>query len=553
MDRSISRPSSTGPSPRKLFHHKVSTLLSKTRSSVRVAAALTGVALAVAACSSSSTSTASSSTAAKAGVSNTLTMGINVQIPTGLNPALWIPGNSNPYFEPAYDSLLYLAPSGQYLPDLATSWGFVGSGSKQFDLTIRSGVHFSDGSLLTPAAVAGYIKYYKSAGGASASNLASVQSVDVTGPSTVAIHLSQGNPDLPYLLSQNGLAGDIVSPQALKNPSSLKAATDGAGPYELAPSQTIALQTYTYVPNPHYWDPSAVKFQKFVLKVITEPNAMLSSLQSGQIQAALGTTSTASSASSAGFNVISVPTQVVTVVLGDRTGQVSKALSSLQVRQALNLAVDRAQITQAVFGKYGVATDEVTPPGGQGYSSAASDYYPYDLSKAKQLLQAAGYGSGFTLPMACFTGDPTWCEIAQALQAEWSQIGVNVKLSSYATPAAYTPAVLSKKFPATLIVTGNSSGYINLTSLNTAGMTDPWGIVDPAFSKMLTQVASSTSAQIAASEAAATDYVVKNAWFVPVGTESVIYFVNKNIQNVAVSAQQTLWDPFSPIASYDWK
>ena len=47
----------------------------------------------------------------------------------------------------------------------------------------------------------------------------------------------------------------------------------------LDPSQTVARDHYTYVPNPHYWNKDAVYWDKIVVRTITNPNAALQALK----------------------------------------------------------------------------------------------------------------------------------------------------------------------------------------------------------------------------------------------------------------------------------
>src|SRR5579875_1728387 len=151
------------------------------RARVGLTVATTATALALAACgssghsggsgtsSTSGASTGTSSGAASGGTSSkTLTMQFNE--PVSLNPALGGTSESDIVFGALdYDSLIYQKANGSYIPDLATSWGYVaGSHNQVFDLTLRKGVHFSDGSPVTAKAVAASLKYFKTAGGGQA-------------------------------------------------------------------------------------------------------------------------------------------------------------------------------------------------------------------------------------------------------------------------------------------------------------------------------------------------------------------------------------------------
>jgi peptide/nickel transport system substrate-binding protein len=60
----------------------------------------------------------------------------------------------------------------------------------------------------------------------------------------------------------------------------------------------------------------------------------------------------------------------------------------LDVRQALNLAVDRSALVK-LFGGQGTPTENIIPPS-LGASYVQHTLYPYDLAKAKALVQASG-------------------------------------------------------------------------------------------------------------------------------------------------------------------
>ena len=130
-------------------------------------------------------------------------------------------------------------------------------------------------------------------------------SVDVTGPSTVVMHLTMPTPDLLYLLSQDVGVGMVGSPKAVQDPSILTNGTDGTGPYVL--SASIPNSQYTFVPNKYYYDPAAVHWGKVVVDVITNMDSTLEALRTGEIEVAEGDISTVAAAKAAGLQVIAKP------------------------------------------------------------------------------------------------------------------------------------------------------------------------------------------------------------------------------------------------------
>ncbi len=360
-----------------------------------------------------------------------LTIGLNTSGPN-LNPAL-NPSGTYQLSSLAYATITHATPQGSIVPGLATSWHYVGTGNTTFEFTLRQNARFSDGMPVTANAVKGWLDYFARANGPIVS-ADPVKSVTTVGDWTVVLHLTRANPELPYLLSEVGQDNwsFIASPSAVAHPATLDTATDGAGPYVVVPSESVAGSQYTFVPNRYYYDQSAIRWSKVVVKIISAPSTMLEAIKSGQLDVAYGDITTVSLAAAAGLNVQSAPYGWDGLLILDRgpalpNGTKPDPLARLKVRQALNYALDRAAITHAIFGKYGVPTSEA--PSLDGYVTHYQGYYPYDPSKAKALLSAAGYPKGFALS----TLDPTYYgsqgdPVVEAIAKYLSAVGVNLEI-----------------------------------------------------------------------------------------------------------------------------
>ena len=103
------------------------------------------------------------------------------------------------------------------------------------------------------------------------------------------------------------------------------------------------------------------------------------------------------------------------------------------LRKALNCAVDKQNIIDTIWG--GMVTEQKTyVPDGMFYYWAECPGYKYDVEKAKQLLDEAGYPGGKGLPELVLNIDiqPTNKLVAQAVQEDLRQIGVQVRIESTA-------------------------------------------------------------------------------------------------------------------------
>lgn len=480
--------------------------------------------------------------------------------PTSLNPALGpISETGVVYVYLDYGSLIYQEQDGTYVGDLASKWGYVaGSGNKEFDITLRPNLKFTDGSALTPQSVVNSLEYFKKAGGPQAFFLAAMTSAKVTGALSLQLTFSASVPDLPYLFSQSQDVGAIIGPKGLANPSSLTTQSDGAGPYQISASGIIANNSYTFTANPGYWNPAAVHYRQIVVKNIDDPNTVLSSLQSGQIDAALQDVSPAAGApaKAAGMTVVSSPYSITSLILADRAGTESP-LGNLKVREAINDAIDRRSYVPLLAGPSGTATDEVSLTGAPGYSAAAANTYSYDVAQAKKLLAEAGYPNGFTLQaLDVETNDPN-STIAQGLSSSLAAVGIQVKVTAEPTFQQAIPAILSKKYPAIVLPVPFDGGgfYDALTNMLQNPVWNPFASTDPTVTSLLGRAGAATSAsqQESLSEQIS-DRLTQLAWFAPLTSQNFNFLVSPKIagvQPVSLDAAGIM-NPVGPEPDLSW-
>lgn len=519
--------------------------------SLMALAALAAIALLTAACSSSGKATTASS--APSGTPSASTQTLYLQFvgpPQSLSPGDGTNLTSSFFYSLDYDPLIYDEPNGTFAPDLATSWSYVGTGNKAFQLTLRPGVHFTDGSPLTADAVKNSLEYVKSTGQGESSLLANLASIDVTGPMTLVLHFSVPTPDLPFLLSQDEVVGDIIGPKGLADPSSLDTSSDGAGAYKLDFSKTVTNSQYTYVPNPSYWNPKAIHFGAVVIKIITAPTSVVAAMQTNQVQYGIVDPRTAAGLAGSNIRVASIPATWWALDLADRSGQDSKPLANVQVREALNYAINRAAVATALYGKYGQALDEIAVPGTDAYVPSDASYYTYNLAKAKQLLAAAGYPHGFTLSALDWSLLDPNNEVAEAVASQLASIGVKVTITNVTNPTQFGTDALSKKFPAIFFppLSENMEEAANqLFAPNTA--LDPFDTKDATLSSLLGSAAADQPSQAAPLYRQVQSQIQQAAWFVPIAIDPSISLFSPNVANATVTAANPDVDPVNPTSA----
>ena len=458
--------------------------------------------------------------------------------PSSLDPAIGQPANET-YNDLAYDPLIVQASDGSYQPGLAVSWAY-GPKNESFALKLRSGVRFSDGTALTADAVKAWIEYEMKPGNGGSTYLSALQSVDVTGPLELTLKFSRPTPDLEQVFGQILALGMIGSPTTAKS-GALTAKTDGAGPYMLDASATVPGSTYTYVPNPYYWDKSAVHWTKVVVKVISSSTTTLQALQTGQVQVAMDQpTSSIPAATRSGLKYADPLTLLMGLDLLDRQGKTNAPLGNVLVRQALNYAVDRAALAKVIGAGYGTPITQMAAPGWDSYDPALEQAYPYNPAKARQLLAEAGYPHGFTLSVAS-VGAVGQDLLANALVGQFAQVGITVNPDITTSTGAYFQALSSGNYAAATLSFGRLPTAFDYADLYGPGAGfNPFKTANAQLSSLAGELNAASDAQEPAVARQMQQVLVDQAWFVPVAATPLVVLYQSNVTGINATAQRNV-------------
>jgi ABC-type transport system substrate-binding protein len=224
----------------------------------------------------------------------------------------------------------------------------------------------------------------------------------------------------------------------------------------------------------------------------------------------------------------------------------SGPLTNVSVRQALYYATDREAINSAVFGGKGEVMHGLFPSSNQLYDSNLANTYPYNTQKAKQLLSQAGYSNGFTLTAMPFQGDPAAQKVAEILQAEWKEVGVNLKLVP--TTDYVTDFLKNRKTDAGVPGGGQSglSGAVAYTA--NGGLSNICGYSDPTMTSLVNQIyaAQSGSPEAKSSWDQAQQFINDNALAIYLGWAPIITAATKAVHDLKLIPYGSLlldvWD-----------
>ena len=324
-----------------------------------------------------------------------------------------------------YSGLTKMDTKGRPVPDLASAWTWSKTGLA-LTFTLRPGLVFSDGTKLDSKAVKqNILRGRDDPKSLIAPQLAPISSVSTPSPTTVIVRLS--TPDFDLLRVLAGKTGELVSPKAFTtNPAGLSTQPDGAGPFTL--TNLVSGSSATLVRNPTYWNASQILLSELDLRFITNPQTVVASLKTGDINMAWLGTNTVIPAllGQPGIKIDVVPSLRAYSI---EVNQAMAPFTNFKVVQAVNYAIDRATIVKTIFGSIGKVSYQAFPRGYVGYSQDAANLYPYDPAKAKALLAAAGYTSGGPSFAITYFDYGSYKALAQLLQAELNAVGFQTTLT----------------------------------------------------------------------------------------------------------------------------
>jgi peptide/nickel transport system substrate-binding protein len=395
-----------------------------------------------------SASTGASSTAGKV----TFTIGILHDVDS-LNPFTGIVAESYEAYQMMYDQLSGwsagdLTPTGQLATAVTPS-----ADGKTWTYTIRPGVTWSDGAPLTAKDIAyTYNRIIK--GSYEQTNWGSyvkdVISATAPNDTTVVMTTKVATPAMAHqivpILPEH--IWSKINATAVKSYPN-EVGVVGSGPF--IPVERKTGQFIRFVANKKYWA-GAPKVDEIVFRVFANPDSLAQALKKGEIDFADGLKAsvwnglknapgiTTYAGKYPGFDELAFNTGAA-LADGTAIGDGHPALKDKRVRQALNHAIDRDTIIKRALEGHGTPGTTIIPPNYAQLHLTPDSPYAFDLAKANQLLDAAGYPrspsgirqapGGKPLQFRLFARQPSQesQQSAKFIQGWFKEVGVGVDIS----------------------------------------------------------------------------------------------------------------------------
>jgi peptide/nickel transport system substrate-binding protein len=349
-----------------------------------------------------------------------------------------------------YDGLGIRTPSKKLLPSAAESWEWSDNYTK-LTIHIRPGIQFQNGWGELTAEDVKFMMERSNAEDSSSSAqtyLDIVESIDIIDPYTMVIHQSESNVDWAefYAFDPNWVPitckayiEAVGEEEASQNPI-------GSGPYQVVDRRTGDYIKYEAIED--HWR-VVPEFKYLILQMVPEESTRVAMLKTGDIDATVISPNSLSDIADESF--ITVDTWYYgcnsDIVFGGmcRPGTPNYEEGyhnqdpwvDIRVREAMNIAIDRDAINQALHlgtAEPGRLVVQWEP----GWYDV--DPIPYDPERASQLLEEAAAdgvftpnaqgGFDFTLVSSPFhPGVPMIAKEAEAVVGYWAEIGIDAEIA----------------------------------------------------------------------------------------------------------------------------
>ncbi|MBJ3763872.1 ABC transporter substrate-binding protein [Maribius pontilimi] len=349
-----------------------------------------------------------------------------------------------------YEPLLLRDTAGDLEGALATDWAVSPDDPNVWIFTLREGVTFHGGETFDAEDVIFSIERAQTPDSDMKELLNSIVEVRAGEGNTVEFVTDGPNPILPSNLTNLFMmdkgwaeANGAVKVQDVEGGETTFAAsnTNGTGAYKLE-SREADVRT-VLVQNENYWgmDQFPMDVTRIEITPIQNPATRVAALLSGEIDFSqdMPVQDLERVQGQEGLKIITAP-QNRTIFFGLNVGDEDLAnddveganpFADVNVRKAMNMALNRDAIQQVVMRGQSEPTGIIIPPFVNGWTEAMDTPPEGDLEQARQLMVDAGYGDGFSIQLDCpndrYINDEGICQAAVGML---SQIGVTVNLDA---------------------------------------------------------------------------------------------------------------------------
>lgn len=375
----------------------------------------------------------------------TVTVGITQDIDS-LDPHKVTSAGTREVLYNVYEGLVKPDVDGNMVPAVAGEYK-ISADSLTYTFTLREGVKFSDGTLVTAGDVIYSLK--RCAGQldnpdpevvvqAAFSIIQEISAREEDGKSIIELKLSEPNTELICYLTT------AIVPEGY---TTADGPAPGVAPFKYA--SYSPLQEFVIQKNENYYNPALPYLDEVTFKIMTDSDAAFMELLGGAIDVFPYLTADQAAQLTDAYKVeVSGMALVQALFVNAAVAPFDK----LEVRQALNYAIDRQFIIDMVAGGDGtVACSGIYPGFAKYYDKSLETYYTCDTAKAKELLAKAGYPNGFDFTITVPSNYKFHVDTAQVIAEQLKAVGINAKVEMVEWATWYSEVYKGEKYQGTII------------------------------------------------------------------------------------------------------
>ena len=320
-----------------------------------------------------------------------------------------------------FEGLTRIDETGAVLPALAASWD-VSPDRLTYTFHLRPNAKFHDGSAFDASDAKFSLDRARGPNSTNAQKgfFEPIASVAVTDPTTLQVVLSR--PVSDFLFNMGSGDAVIVAPEsAAKNASK----PIGTGPFKF--SRWLKGTQIELTRNDGYWG-TAAKLDKIVFLIIPDPSAAYAALLAGDVD------------SFPNFPAPELLPQIkddprFDIAIGTTEGETILAmnntrppLNDIRVRRAIAHAINRKALVDAVSEGFGTPIGSHFAPHNKAYIDLTGRY-PFDVTKAKDLLAQAGHANDVVLSLR-LPPAPYARRGGEVIAAQLKAVGITAKIEN---------------------------------------------------------------------------------------------------------------------------
>ncbi|MBZ6003713.1 peptide ABC transporter substrate-binding protein [Leuconostoc gelidum subsp. aenigmaticum] len=356
-------------------------------------------------------------------------------------------------------NLMRVDSKGKAQLELAKSVKVSDDGLK-YTVVLKNGLKWSDGSKLTaqdfvyswqrivdPKTASQYA--YLASGVKNADKIAAgkadVDTLGVTAKgNTITFDLERSLPQFEYLLTFSNF---MPQKQSFVTKEGKKYATTAAtslysGPYKVE-GWNGTNNSFKLIKNDNYWDAKNIKTKQIDVQVVQKPETAVQLYKQGKIDRVLiSNTPELYKANKNDKNVTKAPEATTAYLQYNQTGK-NKFLANAKIREALNLATNRKELTDQVTAGISTPATGLAPEGlaktasGEDLAKFVAPGYKFDPKKAATLFQEGLKEVGESQATFTVTSDadsPAAKSTLDYLQGSWEKALPGLKINQKFVP-----------------------------------------------------------------------------------------------------------------------